>query len=381
MVPLRRLRRATVTAAPPLGDALLASVFVVATLAEAVVSDSVPSPALHAFVAGPAMAALAWRRRLPLGVAVTVVAVNFVVNPDGQLSTLLALVLAAFTVGSEVDPPRAWIGLGLLTVPFLAVMTYQGLEPSDFAAAAVFLVGPWLVGAALRQRSIRAAEAVDRAAQLERRRDEDLAAVAAHERLRIARELHDVVSHSISVVAIQTQAVRRRLAPGQEREAADLAAVETTARQALAEMRRIFGALRSDDESPALTPQPGLAELGRLAEQVRAAGLPVDLSISGEPTELPPGVDLAAYRIVQEGLTNALRHASARRTQVHVRHTPTAVQVTVDDDGCGPSGQDAGHGLVGIRERVALYGGTMVFGPGPVAGSRLAATLPVREVR
>ncbi len=354
--------------------------FVLGSLAEALFSETVRSPVLHASLAGTASAALAWRRRYPLSVAAAVMASNIAINPEGQFSTLLAMVLVSFTLGAELDPPRSWFGLGLVSVPFITAMVLDGLEPSDVGAALVFLAGPWGVGVTVRQRTARAAEAIDRAAQLERERDAENAAAAAQERVRIARELHDIVSHSISVVTIQTQTVRRRLRPEQTQEARDLAAVETTARQALAEMRRLFGVLRAEGESPSLTPQPGLGELDRLLEHVRAAGLPVDLSVTGERIELPPGVDLAAYRIVQEGLTNALRHASAERASVALLYKPTAVEITVDDNGVGPrENGDGGHGLMGIRERVALYGGAVDFGPAPGRGARLHARLPVRE--
>ena len=365
--------------APPLVDTLLAGVFVAGALAEALASDTVRSPLTHALLAVPAMAALAWRRRYPRSVAAAVMGSNVLINPEGEFTTLLALVLVSFTLGAELDPPGSWFGLSLVVVPFLAVIVAEGLEPSDVAAALVFLGGPWAVGGFVRKWAARAAEAVDRADRLESEREAQAAAAAAEERVRIARELHDIVSHSISVVAIQTQAVRRRLGPEYAREAQDLAEVETTARQALAEMRRLFGVLRSEGESPSLAPQPGLGELDRLLEQVRAAGLPVELRVAGERIELPPGVDLAAYRIVQEGLTNALRHASAQHASVSLRYLPTMLEVAVEDDGRGPSGREGGHGLVGIRERVALYEGTVEFGPAPGAGSRLAATLPVRE--
>jgi len=178
-------------------------------------------------------------------------------------------VLVSFTLGAELDAPRSVLGLGAVAAPFLAMSAVEGLEPSDLAAALVFIGGPWAVGLVLRQRTARTAEAVDRAARLERDRAAENAAAVAQERLRIARELHDIVSHSISVVAIQTQAVRRRLGPEQAREAQDLAEVETTARQAMAEMRRLFGVLRAEGDSPSLAPQPGLGELDRLAEQAR----------------------------------------------------------------------------------------------------------------
>ncbi len=197
--------------------------------------------------------------------------------------------LVCFTIGSETRPPRSYVGLLLVLVPFVGVSIAHDLEPSDLAAALVFFVGPWAVGGLVRSRIARSDEAVARAERLERERELEAARAAAEERTRIARELHDIVSHSISVVTIQTQAVRRRLGPEHAAEAADLAAVEATAREALAEMRRLFGVLRADGESVSLAPQPGLAELGRLVEKVGAGDLRVRLSVEGDPVDLPPG--------------------------------------------------------------------------------------------
>ncbi len=365
---------------PPALDIVLAGAFVVLTLSEVLFSPGVRSPAVHLLVAGIALAALAWRRQYPLTVAALVIVATVVTNPRDEFSTLLALVLVSYTVGSETDRPRSHVGLAILLVPFMAGMVAEGLEPSDVAAALVFLVGPWVVGTALRQRTIRARDAIARADRLEREQEAQAAAAVARERTRIARELHDIVSHSLSVVTIQTQAVRRRLGPEQSAEASDLAAVEATARDALAEMRRLFGVLRNDGEIASLAPQPGLGELDRLLAQVRASGMSVEVDVDGEPYVLPPGVDLAAYRIVQQGLTNALQHSTATGAAVRLRYGPRALSVEVEDDGHGmaePS--DGGHGLVGIRERVALYGGTLDLSPGPKGGVRLVASLPVVE--
>jgi signal transduction histidine kinase len=249
--------------------------------------------------------------------------------------------------------------------------------PSDVAAALVFLVGPWAVGVQTRMRADRAEAADSRAAQLEREQELHAALVAAAERTRIARELHDIVSHSISVVTIQLQAVRRRLGPGNEAEAADLAQVEATARQALNEMRRLFGVLRAEGEEPALAPQPGLDQLDALVAGARGGGVDVRLLVEGDPQPLPPGIDLAAYRIAQEGLTNALRHSGASQVTVAIRHQPDALQVEVHDNGRGlQRTKNPGHGLVGVRERVTLYGGTVEVANGPDSGVTLTATLP-----
>ncbi len=361
---------------PPLVDACIAAAFVALTAGEAVFGPG-DAPWWRAALGCVAMAALAWRRRTPLGVAALVVAVNIATNPEGQFTTLLALVLVCFTVGYETRPPQSYAGLAIVVVPFLAVSVRDTFEFSDAAAAMVFFAGPWAVGIVSRQRATAAEEAVARAARLE----VEAARIAQEERTRIARELHDIVSHSISVVTIQTQAVRRRLGPAHAKEAADLAAVEATAREALAEMRRLFGVLRTDGESASLAPQPGLHELGRLVEQAGAGEMAAELRVEGEPVELSPGLDLAAYRIAQEGLTNALRHSGARHATVTLRWTPARLDVEVDDDGRGlPAvSTDGGHGLVGVRERVALYGGTVRLEPLPDGGTRLAASLPLRD--
>ena len=365
---------------PPRVDIGIAVLFVVLTIAEGLAAGSVRSPLVHILVAGGAMAALGWRRQYPLAVALLVVGVNYFVNPQDEFSTVLSLVLVSFTVGAETVPPRSYLGLGLVLIPFVGGMVMEGLVPSDLAAAMVFIVGPWAVGSAFQQRADRAEEAISRAEQLERESVLQASLAASAERTRIARELHDIVSHSISVVTIQTQAVRRRLGPEHAKEAADLAAVEATAREALAEMRRLFGVLRADGESASLAPQPGLAELDRLVAQARTGDVQVSLRVEGEPQPLPPGVDLAAFRIAQEGLTNALRHSGASEIRLHVRHSASAVEVEVVDNGRGLRDTERrGHGIVGIRERAALYGGSVELGPGPCGGVRLAARLLVGE--
>jgi signal transduction histidine kinase len=363
---------------PPLLDLAIAAVFVGLTLAEVATTATGDQTWRLLVFAAPAMASLAVRRQYPLLVALVVTNVNWVANPDNEFTTLLSLVLVAFTAGYETGPPRSYLGLALVLVPFLGNILSQGhLVPSDVAAAIVFLVGPWAVGQQSRQRAIRAEAAETRAAQLEREQDLRAQLVAAAERTRIARELHDIVSHSISVVTIQTQAVRRRLGPDHAAEAADLAQVEATARQALGELRRLFGVLRQEGDQVALEPQPGLDNLDRLVEQARAGGLDVRLDVQGTAQPLPPGIDLAAYRIAQEGLTNALRHSGASTVTIGVRHLPDAVEVEVRDNGRGlVRNGSPGHGLVGIRERVALYDGTVDLGDAPGGGVRLAAHLP-----
>jgi signal transduction histidine kinase len=237
----------------------------------------------------------------------------------------------------------------------------------------------WLAGSAMRERVVRADAAEERAELAEREREAEALRAVIEERTRIARELHDVVGHSVSVMTVQTSAVRRRLTPDQEQEREALLAVERTGREALAEMRRVVGALREPDEAPALAPQPSLARVDKLVAQARETGLPVNLSIEGEPVPIPAGVDLAAYRVVQEGLTNTIRHAGARHASVHVRYGEGVVEVEVTDDGRGAADatSNGGHGLIGMRERVSVYGGELEAGPRDGGGFRLRAKIPV----
>jgi signal transduction histidine kinase len=198
------------------------------------------------------------------------------------------------------------------------------------------------------------------------------------ERARIARELHDVVAHSVSVMTVQTGAVRRLLTPDQERERETLLAVERTGREALNEMRRLLGMLRATDEAEGLAPQPSLRQLDTLVEQVREAGLPVELKVEGAPVDLPPGLDLSAYRIVQEALTNALKHAGPARATVAVRYGPDELELEIADDGRGAAnGTGTGGGLVGMRERAALVGGRLEAGPRNGGGYAVRARLPL----
>jgi signal transduction histidine kinase len=200
----------------------------------------------------------------------------------------------------------------------------------------------------------------------------------AEERARIARELHDVVAHSISLMTVQAGAERLVLGADRPDTVQALKQIEVTGRQALAEMRRLLGMLRGPGEEVDLAPLPGLGQLAALAERVTRAGLPVDLAVDGDVAPVSPGVDISAYRIVQEGLTNALKHSHARRATVRVTYRGETIEVEVSDDGHGgpPAVNGVGHGLTGMRERVALYGGTLDAGPGPQGGWVLRARLP-----
>ena len=383
--PPERYRPATMLrflgAHPRLVDAVLAGVLVVAGVLEGAIVPTNRSFWVHQLLTVAVMGAVAWRRRFPLSVVGFVVVGMMLLDSDGQLSVFAALVIVSFTAGLELDPPRAWVGLALAVVPFWIGFALTGGAVSDYVAVTVLYGGSWAVGQTLRERGHRSAELHERAERAERDREIEAARAVAEERARIARELHDVVSHSISVIAVQTQAVRRRLGPDHAREVDDLRAVESTARQAMVEMRRLFGVLRAEGERPSLAPQPGLDQLDRLIGETRAAGFPVSVDVEGTPVPLPPGLGLTAYRIVQEALTNVRKHAPGGRVAVCLRYGERELDLAVDDSGGGdaqrPDG--GGYGLVGMRERVNLYGGTLEAGPQPGGGFSVRARLPFRE--
>ena len=237
----------------------------------------------------------------------------------------------------------------------------------------------WILGDSMRYRRGYYAALEDKAARLEAERHAQAKIAAAAERARIARELHDVVAHHVSVMVVQADGAGYALHTDPDRAEAALHAIATTGRQALTEMRRLLGVLRSADERATLAPMPGLGELRELLEQARAAGLQVSYSLSGTPRELPEGAELAAYRVVQESLTNTRKHGGLVATAaVTLRYEPDALTVEVTDDGLGVVGGEeaGGHGLAGMRERIAMYGGTVTAGPLPGGGFSVTARLP-----
>jgi len=323
------------------------------------------------------------RRRYPVGALVAsgiALAVSSFV--DGGLthpfvSFLFGLAIC-FLFGMR--PTRAQSVAGFVFVlGVAAIVTHNDPngKAGDYLWTAITFTIAWIVGFAVGGKHREAGEAKERAALAEREREERARRAVADERARIARELHDVVGHSVSVMTVQASAVRRLVDPDQEKVRDALQVVEETGREALAEMRRMVGVLRHPEEAPALAPQPSLEQIEKLVQHTRQAGLPVELRIEGEPVQLPAGIDLTAYRLVQEGLTNAVKHARAHRAEVLVRYEAGHVELTVSDDGCGEGdGAGGGHGLVGMRERVTVYGGKLDAGPGPEGGFRLRARLP-----
>jgi signal transduction histidine kinase len=232
----------------------------------------------------------------------------------------------------------------------------------------------WVVSR--RVRSTRALRA--RAATLEAERERVAAQAVAEERGRIARELHDVVAHNVSVMVVQAGGVRRLLQPDQVREREALETIELTGRRALTEMRRLVGVMRSNPNTADREPQPGLGSVDRLLEEIRNAGLPAKLEVTGTRVDLPPGLDLSAYRIVQEALTNALKHAGPAHATVTLNYGRDTLEIDITDDGLAKrTNGSGGHGLIGMRERVGLYGGELEAGPQPEGGFRLRARLPI----
>jgi signal transduction histidine kinase len=336
-----------------------------------------------------APAALLWtlpllfRRRFPLAAPVAVFAVltaeAFLPGHAVTNSPVNAIALfAAFGfVATSADLRSAVAGAVIGYVGLVLIIVIERPRFSDTWPVLLIAAATWVVGRVLAERTRRTATLAERANRLEREYE---AAVTA-ERARIARELHDVIAHSVSVMTVQAGAARVLLDENAARARDSLVAVEETGRQALAEMRRLLGILRSDESQSRLAPQPGTADIASLVEQVRAAGLPVDVVVEGEPRSLAPGIDLAAYRVVQEALTNALKHARAARAEVSMRYGRHALELLIVNDGPVTRNGRDGHGLVGMRERVALYGGEFEAGPRSEGGYVVRARLPLEEPR
>ena len=306
---------------------------------------------------------------------------------DGRLVVVtttasIAGLVAAFLLGNLPDRTQARAGL-VVVLAGAVILMYN--NPSHTIGELVFIpvmfLGGWLTGFAVRQRAAQAEEAEERAARAERERATAARIAVAEERGRIARELHDIVAHAMSVMVLQVGAVRHRLPQSLTEDKDALRDVEKAGRAALAEMRRLLGAMH-DGGDVELAPQPGLDNLDALAERVSRAGLPVHLQVEGDVVQLPRAVELSAYRIVQEGLTNSLKHAKASRADVTVRYGAEDLELEVRDDGVGTSSSDGlGHGLVGIQERVKIYGGEMLVGAGSKGGFVLTARLPLEGQR
>jgi signal transduction histidine kinase len=374
-------------------DALLAAIAVAVGQADVWLGldDGGEGRAIHAHQ--PVSAALSFiamsmivvRRRAPLAglVAMVLAGIAQVVLLEPVaffFGQFIPIVLMTYSVAAYPADPRvaraglavALAGVGTIT---LSIPELRGWDELLFDGAV--LVVAWTVGNIAGARARRAEALASRAERLEREREH----VVADERARLARELHDIVAHSVSVIAVQAEA-GEALLDEPERAAEAFRSIQATSRQALGELRRLLGLLREVDDPPALAPQPGLTDVETLVNQMRGAGLDIDYVVQGEPARIDPGVDLAAYRVIQEALTNALKHAAPAHARVRVRFLAHALELEVADDGSGVNGNGNGNGqgLVGVRERVALYGGEVFAGRLPEGGFAVRARLPLESV-
>jgi signal transduction histidine kinase len=390
---------------PVVADGLLAAVLTLLAFSQLLIQPSiyhrlgieVRSPDLVAVLIMLAQTIpLAWRRRAPVLVLVVLTAAeltNLLLRYPPTLAGLGAGV-ALYTVAVHSTLARSLqvaFAYGLYGVVYgiLFERWYDDVTWQDWVTSYALLAAAWGLGELQRRRRLATARLEQLNAQLQRERDLKARWAVAEERARIARELHDVVAHSVSVMVVQAGAARRLVDgdPAQARQA--LTSIESTGRQALAEMRRLVGVMRHDGEArpeeaaDALAPQPGLADLDALVSRARDAGLEVELQVEGAPRPLAAGVDLSAYRIVQEALTNCLKHAGAAKAIVHLCYGREDLELQVLDDGRGVVGlrdagrENGGHGLIGMRERVAVFGGNLDVGPRPGGGFKVDARLPL----
>jgi signal transduction histidine kinase len=330
----------------------------------------VPIAALLVFAV--ASAALYWRRRAPLAVLGVAVVAWAATLGSGYADLGVVTIVALYSAG-RYAPGDMWAHAGVAAaIAVVSVDILTGPAPWGQAVfGGVVLFVAWYVGRRLRLRT-------ERAAQLQREQAAEARRIVIEERARIARELHDVVAHRVSLMTVQAGAAKAVAAEDPEGARRAMAAVEEAGRQALEELRHLLGVLRPETDLDGLGPQPGLADLPRLVEQLREAGVEVSLATDGVPAELPARVDLFAYRIVQEALTNVLKHAGpGTRTEVRLGTDRSGIVVEVADDGHGASVlPGAGHGIVGMRERALLLGGTLDARPRPGGGFRVVAHLP-----
>lgn len=328
------------------------------------------------------------RRRAPEAALVAIAAVavlqSLLLREMPGFGGFLALLIGAFSVGSHA---RLEIGVAAMALCLAAVVVvgavFEPLSVEGVVIPLVYLGAAWAIGRLVGARSARAELLASRAERLVREQAERERAAVADERLRISRELHDVVAHAVTTMVLQAGAAQAELPAGNVSTRARLAAIESSGRQALDELRRVLSVMRDPDANGVQEPMPGIGDLHVLADRISASGVEVGLSVEVE-RELPPGLSLSVYRIVQEALTNVLRHAGATHAQVGIRERDGSVIVDVSDDGRVTSdsstSRGSGRGLIGMRERAALFGGSLQAGPGDDGGFRVRARLPVREM-
>jgi signal transduction histidine kinase len=372
---------------------LLIAFLAIAGMLELVVGrDSPGAPPTTLWIAIPTVAVLVLplfaRRRFPFAAPAAywllAIAISF---GDGLLLAFIGSLgvvglASAFLLGNLRSPLKAGVGL-IIVLAGIVIVVYNIPGPQtvgDFVFIPLRFVVAWVAGYALRERAEQAEAAEERASRAEREREAAARVAVAEERARIARELHDIVAHAVSVMVLQVGAVRHKLPDSLAEDRDALRGVERAGRTALAEMRRLLAAMRREGDEAELVPQPGLDGLNSLLDDIGRAGLPVQLHVDGQPVALPRGIDLSAYRIVQEGLTNALKHAHASDADVSVRYRPDELEIEVRDNGHGSVTSDGlGHGLIGVRERVKIYGGRMSAGTAVDGGFVLSTRLPLDQ--
>jgi len=384
---IRRLRSLYRSLDPVRVDAVFAAVLLLAGVLAAVFGEDKARGAQLISMVGVTVP-VAFRRRRPIAAALTMALALLLATALGGAPTqatgivaLIALVSGAYMLGARTQGRVLAAGtIALIVALAVDAIVEESQTVSALLFFTFFVVGlPVAAGQATRSRAQLADELADRAVALERAREGEAQAAVQEERARIARELHDVVAHDVSVMVVQAAAAKRIVEREPDRAEEAIVSIEGTGREALAEMRRLLGVLRRGDEDLALAPQPSLSRVDALLARTRAAGLDVALERSGDDAPLPAGVDLAAYRVVQEALANVVRHAGAEHATVRLTYDPRAVVVEVVDDGRGAAdgGGKAGHGLIGLRERVDLYGGDFEAGPRAEGGFGVRARLPV----
>jgi signal transduction histidine kinase len=369
---------------PRARDMILVAVLLIGSVVEVLTSDL---PRWVVLPAALAAGALLWRRSAPtLTAAVVVTSATLVAvlaaPTQGSFTGFVAMVIALYSVGAH-EPRRSGLYVLVAAIVGIAVAGLAtnaligGVNAGDWIPIGVWLSLAWALGTEVRRNRIQNEQLRVLAQQLADERDARAREAVSLERSRLARELHDVVAHNVSLMAVQAEGAGRVLQGDQPQVRAALAAIATTGRDTIDELRRLLGILRADEAEAQLAPQPGLADLAPLLDRVRGSGLAVDLTVTGDPIALPAGAQLSAFRIVQEALTNTLKHADASHVAVDLRYSPGAVEVRVADNG-HPAGLGAGtgQGLVGLRERVALYGGSLTAGQ-DTNGYTVRALLPI----